>query len=175
MERQGITQEEMDSAVRFEVGFPMGIFELADFTGLDVIHKASEEMHSRDQKVLRQHPRVEQLYRAGKLGQKSGEGFYSYSDEKYERVALSEDLASRCDPLQVLANVLNNAAWLITHQASDQTEIELAAKLGLGLKKPLFETAAKFGMGRIVAELDRLALQHGQFYEPDALLRTMSK
>ena len=175
MERQGITQEEMDSAVRFELGFPMGIFELADFTGLDVIHKASEEMHSRDKKVLRQHPRVEQLYRAGNLGQKSGEGFYRYSDEKYERVALSEDLASRCDPLPVLANIINNAAWLITNQASDQKEIERAAELGLGLKKPLFETAARFGMGRIVAELDRLASQHGQFYEPDVLLRTMSK
>lgn len=175
MERQGITQEEMDSAVRFELGFPMGIFELADFTGLDVIHKASEEMHSRDQKVLRQHPRVEQLYRAGSLGQKSGEGFYRYSDEKYERVALSKELASRCDPLQVLANVMNNAAWLITNQASDQKEIERAAELGLGLKKPLFETAAQFGVGRIVAELDRLASQHGRFYEPDVLLRTMSK
>ena len=175
VERQGITQEEMDSAVRFGLGFPMGIFELADFTGLDVIHKASEEMYSRDQKVLRQHPRVEQLYRAGKLGQKSGEGFYKYADEKYERVALSEELASRCDPLQVLANILNNAAWLITNQASDQKEIERAAELGLGLKKPLFETAAKFGMDRIVAELDRLASQHGQFYEPDVLLRTMSK
>ena len=175
MERQGITQEEMDSAVRFELGFPMGIFELADFTGLDVIHKASEEMHSRDKKVLRQHPRVEQLYRAGNLGQKSGEGFYRYSDEKYERVALSEDLASRCDPLPVLANIINNAAWLITNQASDQKEIERAAELGLGLKKPLFETVARFGMGRIVAELDRLASQHGQFYEPDVLLRTMSK
>ena len=175
MERQGITQEEMDSAVRFELGFPMGIFELADFTGLDVIHKASEEMHSRDKKVLRLHPRVEQLYRAGNLGQKSGEGFYKYSDEKYERVTLSEELAGRCDPLQVLANVINNAAWLITNQASDQKEIERAAELGLGLKKPLFETAARFGMGRIVAELDGLASQHGQFYEPDALLRTMSK
>lgn len=175
MERQGITQEEMDSAVRFELGFPMGIFELADFTGLDVIHKASEEMHSRDKKVLRPHPRVEQLYRAGNLGQKSGEGFYRYSDEKYERVALSEELAGRCDPLQVLANVINNTAWLITNQASDQKEIERAAELGLGLKKPLFETAARFGMGRIVAELDGLASKHGQFYEPDALLRTMSK
>ena len=63
MERQGITKEEVDSAVRFELGFPMGIFELADFTGIDVIHKASEEMYSRDQKVLRQHPEVKRLLR----------------------------------------------------------------------------------------------------------------
>ena len=175
MERQGIAQEEMDSAVRFELGFPMGIFELADFTGLDVIHKASVEMSSRDQKVLRAHPRVEQLCQEGKLGQKSGEGFYKYSDEKYERVALSQELAGRCDPLQVLANILNNAAWLITHQASDQDQIEKAMQLGLGLKKPLFETAYLFGLDRVVAELDKLASQHGPFYEPDQLLRTMRR
>lgn len=175
MERQRITQEEMDSAFRFELGFPMGIFELADFTGLDVIHKASEEMYSRDQKVLRQHPRIKQLFEEGKLGQKSGDGFYKYSADKYERVVLTEDLASRCDPLQTLANILNNAAWLITNQASDMGEIERAAKLGLGLKKPLFETAAKFGMARVVAELDRLTSEHGQFYEPDPLLRALSK
>ena len=56
VERQGTSREAMDSAVRFELGFPMGIFELADFTGLDVIHKASGEMSSRDEKVLRSHP-----------------------------------------------------------------------------------------------------------------------
>ena len=175
VERQGTSQEAMDSAVRFELGFPMGIFELADFTGLDVIHKASGEMSSRDEKVLRSHPRVEQLYNDGKLGQKSGSGFYGYSDEKYERVELSEELATKCDPLQVLANILNNAAWLISNEASDQEEIEKAARLGLGLKKPLFETASRLGMDRVVAELDRLASEHGSFYEPDPLLRAMSK
>jgi len=50
MERQKIQQMEIDSAVKFRLGFPMGIFELADFTGLDVIHKATVEMHMRDKK-----------------------------------------------------------------------------------------------------------------------------
>ena len=175
MERQGITKEEVDSAVRFELGFPMGMFELADYTGIDVIHKASEEMYSRDQKVLRQHPEVKRLFDEKKFGQKSGEGFYKYSDTKYERVALSEELASRCDPTHILANVLNNAAWLITNGASDRQEIEKAAKLGLGLKKPLFETAERAGISRIVSELEALAVKHGQFYEPDLFLRTMTR
>ena len=30
-----------------------------------------------------------------KLGQKSGQGYYKYSDDKYERVALSEELAEK--------------------------------------------------------------------------------
>ena len=173
MERQKIQQTEIDSAVKFNLGFPMGIFELADFTGLDVIHKATVEMHVRDKKVISPHPTIEQLFNEKKLGQKSGEGFYKYSDDKYERIPLSEELAKKCDPIQIIANILNNAAWLVTNNASDIDEIEKAASLGLGLKKPLFETAKEIGMQKIVEELKKLSNKHGAFYDPDPLLLSM--
>ena len=173
MERQKIQQTEIDSAVKFRLGFPMGIFELADFTGLDVIQKATVEMHVRDKKVILPHPTIEQLFNEKKLGQKSGEGFYKYSDDKYERIPLSEELAQKCDPIQIIANILNNAAWLVTNNASDIDEIEKAASLGLGLKKPLFETAKEIGMQKIVEELKKLSNKHGAFYEPDPLLLSM--
>jgi len=175
MERQGTSKEEIDSAVKFKLGFPMGIFELADFTGMDVIHKATVEMHQRDKKVINPHPTIEKLFNEKKLGQKSGEGFYKYSDDKYERVSLSEELAAKCNPIQLVANILNNAAWLITNKASDMEEIEKAAKLGLGLKKPLFDTAKEFGMKNIVDELNKLAEKHGEFYKPDPLLVSMQQ
>ena len=173
MERQNIQQTEIDSAVKFNLGFPMGIFELADFTGLDVIHKATLEMHVRDKKVILPHPTIEQLFNEKNIGQKSGEGFYKYSDDKYERIPLSEELAKKCDPVQIIANILNNAAWLVTNNASDIDEIEKAANLGLGLKKPLFETANEIGMKKIVEELKKLSDKHGTFYEPDPLLLSM--
>ncbi len=173
MERQKIQQTEIDSAVKFRLGFPMGIFELADFTGLDVIQKATVEMHVRDKKVILPHPTIEQLFNEKKLGQKSGEGFYKYSDDKYERIPLSEELAQKCDPIQIIANILNNAAWLVTNNASDIDEIEKAANLGLGLKKPLFDTAKEIGMQKIVEELKKLSNKHGTFYEPDPLLLSM--
>jgi enoyl-CoA hydratase/3-hydroxyacyl-CoA dehydrogenase len=40
-ERDGSSMLQIDSAVKFKMAFPMGIFELADYTGLDVIHKAT--------------------------------------------------------------------------------------------------------------------------------------
>lgn len=172
-ERQGHTLEEIDSAVKFKMGFPMGIFELADFTGMDVIHKATVELQIRDKKVIFPHPQVEQLYNEKKFGQKSGQGFYRYSDDKYERIQLDENLAKKCNPIQLVANILNNAAWLVTNQASDVVEIEKAAQLGLGLKKPIFETAKEFGIKNIVNELNDLAKKHGSFYEPDPLLLSM--
>jgi len=173
MDRQKNQLTEIDSAVKFKLGFPMGIFELADFTGMDVIHKATVEMHQRDKKVINPHPKIEHLYNEKKLGQKSGEGFYKYSDDKYERIPLTEDLAQKCNPIQLVANILNNAAWLVTNKASDIQEIEKAAQLGLGLKKPLFETAKEYGISNIVKELESLASKHGKFYEPDPLLVSM--
>ena len=172
-DRTNSTLEEIDSAVKFKLGFPMGIFELADFTGMDVIHKATVEMHLRDKKVINPHPTVEKMFDEKKLGQKSGEGYYKYSDDKYERVALSEELAEKCNPIQLVANILNNAAWLITNGASDVEEIEKACNLGLGLKKPLFETAKEIGIKNIVDELNKLAEEHGEFYKPDPLLESM--
>jgi enoyl-CoA hydratase/3-hydroxyacyl-CoA dehydrogenase len=172
-QRENLTMEEIDSAVKFKMGFPMGIFELADFTGMDVIHKATIELELRDKKVILPHPEVERLFNEKKLGQKSGEGFYKYSDEKYERVQLDEKLAQRCNPIQLIANILNNAAWLVTNKASDIAEIEKAAQLGLGLKKQLFETAKEVGIKNIVNELNNLAKKYNKFYEPDPLLVSM--
>ena len=172
-DRTNATLEEIDSAVKFKLGFPMGIFELADFTGMDVIHKATVEMHLRDKKVINPHPTIEKMFNEKKLGQKSGEGYYKYSDDKYERVSLSEELAEKFNPIQLVANILNNAAWLITNGASDIEEIEKAAQLGLGLKKPLFETAKEIGIKNIIDELNKLAEKYGEFYKPDPLLISM--
>lgn len=172
-DRQQCKMSEIDSAVKFKLGFPMGIFELADFTGIDVIHKATTEMHARDKKVINPHSKIEELFNEKKLGQKSGEGFYKYSDEKYERVNLTEEQAEKCNPLPLVANILNNAAWLITNKVSDVEEIEKAAKLGLGLKIPLFDTAKKYGAKNINDELNKLAEKHGETYKPDPYLMSL--
>jgi len=172
-DRENLTLEEIDSAFKLNLGFPMGIFELADFTGMDVIHKATQEMYLRDKKVIKPHPLIEKMFDEKKLGQKSGEGFYKYSDDKYERVALSEELATKCNPIQLVANILNNAAWLISNGASDVEEIEKASQLGLGLRKPLFETAKQIGITNIVNELNKLANENDEFYTPDPLLISM--
>jgi len=173
MDRTKSSMTEIDSAVKFRLQFPMGIFELADFTGLDVIHKATIEMYSRDKKVINPHPLVQKLFDEKKLGQKTGAGFYEYSGEKYERINLSEEQAKKFNPTQLLGTILNNASWLVTNQASDVPEIEKALSLGMGLKKPIFETAKEFGINNIVKELQDLSQKYGKFYEPDPYLFSM--
>ena len=80
---------------------------------------------------------------------------------------MSEEQAEKFNPIQLLGTILNNAARLITNQASDVAEIEKALNLGMGLKKPLFETAKEFGVTNIVKELQSLSQKYGKFYEPD--------
>jgi enoyl-CoA hydratase/3-hydroxyacyl-CoA dehydrogenase len=174
LENDGKTMTQIDSAVKFKLFLPMGIFELADYTGLDVIQKATIEMFSRDKKVVNPHPRIEQLFSSGKLGKKSGEGFYSYGDENYERVQLSEEEATQYDPIRILSVAINNASWLISNGVCTKEDVELALKLGMGLKKELFEIGKENGFEKIVSTLSELQEKNGSFYTPDPYLKTIS-
>lgn len=173
LERDGASMIQIDSAVKFKMGFPMGIFELADYTGLDVIHKATTEMHSRDAKVINPHPKLKELYEQKNLGQKTGKGFYEYKGDKYERINLTEDEASRYDPIKLVAVAANNAAWLITNQACDVQDLEKALKLGMGLKQELFKTVERFDVNRVIETLKTMSAKYGQFYQPDDYLKKM--
>jgi enoyl-CoA hydratase/3-hydroxyacyl-CoA dehydrogenase len=175
LERDRAEMTQIDSAVKFKMAFPMGIFELADYTGLDVIYKASKEMSSRDNKVINPHPLIERLFTEKKFGQKSGKGFYDYGGEdKYERVKLSEVEAEKYDPISLIGVAANNAAWLLSNGACDKNDLDKALRLGMGLKKPLFTLVEEFGVKRIVSVLDTLSSKHGEFYGPDVMLRRMA-
>jgi enoyl-CoA hydratase / 3-hydroxyacyl-CoA dehydrogenase len=173
LDRDGPSMTQLDSAVKFRLSFPMGIFELADYTGLDVIHKATSEMFSRDKKVIFPHPRIKELFEQGKYGKKSGSGFYSYSGEQYERVSLSEEDSNAYDPIKLLAVALNNAAWLITNKVCTLEDLEIALKLGMGLRNPLFRTGEQFGIKRVTDTLQDLHAKYGDFYKPDNYLLSL--
>jgi 3-hydroxybutyryl-CoA dehydrogenase len=73
------TAEDIDAGARLGLNHPMGPLELADFIGLDVcldimavLHDGFGAPHLAPPPVLRQ------LVDAGRLGQKSGRGFYTY-------------------------------------------------------------------------------------------------
>ncbi len=169
-DRDKASMLQIDSAVKFKMAFPMGIFELADYTGLDVIHKATIEMYSRDNAVINPHPKIKQLFNEGNLGQKSGRGFYDYKGEKYERIDLTAQEAENYDPINLIAVAANSAAWLLSNGVCNEEDLEKAMKLGMGLKEKLFETIESFGIKRIVNRLRELEKEYGLFYEPNGYL-----
>jgi enoyl-CoA hydratase / 3-hydroxyacyl-CoA dehydrogenase len=173
LDRDNVPMTVIDSAVKYKLDFPMGIFELADYTGIDVIYKATQEMSSRDKKVIMPHPKIKELYDLKQFGQKSGQGFYEYKGDKYERIDLSEEKASKYDPLSILGVASNNAAWLITNQVCTKEDLDSALNLGMGLKTNLFKLAEKFGVSKIVNELIKLEEKYGEFYRPDEYLLSL--
>lgn len=174
-DRDGATMTQIDSAVKFRMSFPMGIFELSDYTGIDVIHKATVEMQSRDAKVVNPHPVVKQLFDEKSLGQKTGKGFYEYKGEKYERINLTEEEAAKYNPIKLVAVAANNAAWLISNGVCSKEDLEKALKLGMGLKKELFATVQEFGVREVVKTLEGMASKYGSFYQPDPYLVNYSQ
>ncbi|HET6399154.1 MAG TPA: 3-hydroxyacyl-CoA dehydrogenase family protein [Candidatus Thermoplasmatota archaeon] len=73
---------DIDMAMKFGAGMPMGPLELADMIGLDVLHHAGESIRQQHGGVVPQRPVmvVRQLVAAGRLGRKSGRGFYEYKE-----------------------------------------------------------------------------------------------
>ncbi len=71
--------EDIDVAVEKGLNWPMGPFRLGDFSGLDVTYKARLHMfNTTGDERYRPSPQLEAKVKAGKLGRKTGEGWYKY-------------------------------------------------------------------------------------------------
>lgn len=76
------TPEDIDTAMKLGTNMPMGPFELADFTGLDVGLAVMEVLHEETgDPRFRPSPLLRQYVRAGRLGRKTGRGVYDYRGE----------------------------------------------------------------------------------------------
>ena len=74
------SKEEIDLIVKKGIGFPIGPFELGDLIGLDVGLDVLSYIHDELGEPYYTPPRIiKEMVRAGKLGRKTGEGFYNYS------------------------------------------------------------------------------------------------
>jgi len=74
VERGDATYQDVDMAVKLGLGYPMGPFELLDYTGID-LHKYINESSD----TPRPSTLIDRMVAEGKLGMKTGEGFYKYS------------------------------------------------------------------------------------------------
>ena len=78
-EAQYASREDIDAAMRFGCGYPMGPLALLDLIGLDTAYRILDTMYKESRDRLHAPvPILKQMVTAGMLGRKSGRGFYAY-------------------------------------------------------------------------------------------------
>ena len=79
LDEAGIAPEDLDKAMTNGAGWPMGPCELVDLVGIDIHNHASEALHGAlGEDRMAPPERLVQMQSEGKLGRKSGEGFFTY-------------------------------------------------------------------------------------------------
>jgi 3-hydroxybutyryl-CoA dehydrogenase len=80
-EQKYAAREDIDAAMRFGCGLPMGPLALMDLIGLDTAYEILDSMYKQDRDRLHApSPVIKQMVSAGLKGRKSGRGFYTYAE-----------------------------------------------------------------------------------------------
>jgi 3-hydroxybutyryl-CoA dehydrogenase len=79
LDEAGVTPEDLDTAMTAGLNWPIGPCALIDLIGIDVHVHASEALHSAlGEARMEPPPRLVEMRDAGRLGRKSGRGFFVY-------------------------------------------------------------------------------------------------
>jgi 3-hydroxybutyryl-CoA dehydrogenase len=174
----------IDRACRLGGGFRMGPFELIDLIGLDVNLSVARSFYAQggEPERWRPSPIQERLVAAGKLGRKSGEGFYEYGGDGPHRPAdpdlgiaaptLDPDELAKIDPAapqvlpRLIAQIANEAAFALEEQVGSPGDMNTAMRLGFNWPRGPLELTELMGADRIVALLRELESKDGAAYRP---------
>jgi 3-hydroxyacyl-CoA dehydrogenase/enoyl-CoA hydratase/3-hydroxybutyryl-CoA epimerase len=174
-------------------GMPMGPLALLDQIGIDVAAKVAGVLEAAfgppgaaDSGASRR--LLEALAEAGRLGVKSGRGFYTHKGKEHRpdpeaatmARALAEDGGPPGDALveRLLYPMINEAARVLDEKvAANPATVDVAMVFGTGfppfLGGPL-RWADSLGVAKIAGDLDRLAAAHGQRLAPSEPLRKIA-
>ena len=172
---EGVNKEDLDAMVRFRLDFPMGMCELLDFVGIDTAYLANKELisrgfNTRSSSILRE--KVE----SGKIGMKSGEGFYKYSGPNvYERPQLiPTEGMYKVNPVRLIGLAINEAAWIVRNGVASMEDVEKAMTKAMNWPDGPLTMADKFGLDDVVDVLNRRhSARDESRYDPDPLLLEM--
>ena len=165
--------EAIDAAIRAD-GFPLGPFELMDLTGIDISLAAALGIFERSRAAgdplaerFRPSPLQERLVAEGRLGRKTGGGFYGYDDAGRRRgpspefagsTARDDDDAGARIVERIVLAIVNEAYRAAGDGVATPTDIDLALRLGASHPSGPFERAATLGgPPAVLAALAQLA------------------
>ncbi|MCL6649669.1 MAG: 3-hydroxyacyl-CoA dehydrogenase [Chloroflexi bacterium] len=167
-QEQRAALDAVDRALREQARVPMGPFQLADLVGLDIVAEIGGILEAAYGERFQVPPIVRELVAQGRLGQKSGGGFYQpdgtplpLGDQPVE----GEQLVQR-----VLAAGFLEAYRCLEEGIASPDEIDLAMQAGAGWPLGPLTWAEQQGLPRVVALLQRLAATVGPRFTPPASL-----
>jgi 3-hydroxybutyryl-CoA dehydrogenase len=168
--------EQVDAAMT-GAGYPMGPFALMDLVGIDVnlaVARALYEAFGHAER-FRPSPIQEQLVAAGRLGRKTGEGFYGYADgqpavvsARLAEVGVGPAIEGGLPADEIVARIglaIINEAYLAAGEGvAEAGDIDRALKLGANHPTGPFERAGQLGLGVVIDRLAGYEQIHGERY-----------
>ncbi len=124
------SREDIDAAMRFGCGYPMGPLALLDLIGLDTAYEILETMYRQGRDRLHAPtPILKQMVTAGLLGRKTGRGFYTYEGPDTS-VVVPDDKTPSADEKPELKHAIKSVGVVGTGTMASGI-VEVFAKAGL--------------------------------------------
>jgi 3-hydroxybutyryl-CoA dehydrogenase len=177
----------IDRVCRLGGGFRMGPFELIDLIGLDVNLSVARSFYAQGDEPERWRPSAiqEELVAEGRLGRKSGRGFYEYGEDArrerdpdlgIEAPTLDPEELAKIDPAapgilpRLLAQIANEAAFALEEEIGAPADMDTAMRLGFNWPRGPLELTELIGRRQATALLEELRAEHGDAYRPASAL-----
>ena len=176
LEEQYADVPTIDWAMRTRGGFRMGPFELMDLIGIDINYTVSESIFQIMYFDPRYRPSIQQkrYVEAGRLGRKTGRGFYSYAEGSLTSEPTKDEKLGDKILHRTLVLLINEAVDALFRGVASPADIELAMTHGVNYPKGLLAWADELGLDFVLNELEKLQAAFGEDrYRPSPLLRTM--
>lgn len=167
LETKYASREDIDSAMRYGCGYPMGPLALIDLIGLDTAFEILDTMYHQSRNRLHAPaPLFKQMITAGLLGRKSGRGFYTYAAPNSSDVVVGPLSGSRDQDPERSLRVITSVGVVGTGTMATGI-VEVFAKAGYPvLVRGRSDEKARAAVAAVGKSLDR-AVKKGRLTEAD--------
>jgi 3-hydroxybutyryl-CoA dehydrogenase len=160
------SREDIDAAMRFGCGYPMGPLALLDLIGLDTAYEILDTMYKQGRDRLHAPaPYLKQMVTAGMLGRKTGRGFYTYEGPD-SPVVVADALTPSEDDKPQLRHEINRVGVVGTGTMATGI-VEVFAKAGFDV---VFVGRGQDKVDAVSATIEKSlekAIQRGKLEESD--------